>query len=453
MGSEKIINYCCIAMQKYRVTTLGCKVNQFESEAIIEFLNESDWTPIEKYEEADVCIINTCTVTQKASMQSRQAIRQAIKTNPNARIIVTGCYAQTGSEEIKEIEGVHDIIGHSLKHRIPNSVISSNNSHLPDSPKTIIRDINKELFFKQTPIMAAGNRTRPFLKIQDGCNASCTYCIVPYTRGPSRSMPSEDVLERIDALKYAGYRETVLTGIHLGAYGQDLSPENGLLSDLVEGIVAANAMDRIRLSSIEPNELTTDIIKQVAHSDCLCRHFHIPLQSGSDKILKKMKRPYSTSSFRDLMFTICKAIPDAAIGCDILVGFPGESEEDFENTYLLIEGLPVTYLHVFPFSPRKGTKAYDYPNQVSPDIIKERCTKIRKLGILKKKMFYEKSLGKIKKVLVEGKRDRDTGFLKGLTSNYISVLIDGPDYLKNIIVKTEIEKIHNNDSVIGKVVV
>ncbi len=439
-------------MQKYSVTTLGCKVNQFESEAIIEFLNESNWTPTEKSEEADVCIINTCTVTQKASMQSRQAIRQAIKSNPYARIIVTGCYAQTGSEEIKKIDGVHDIIGHSLKHRIPNAVISSVNSHLPSSPKTIIRDIGKEHYFKQIPMMVAGTRTRPFLKIQDGCSASCTYCIVPYTRGPSRSMPYEDVLEKIDALKNAGYRETVLTGIHLGAYGQDLSSENGLLPDLLKRIIEANSPDRIRLSSIEPNELTTDIIKYVASSDCLCHHFHIPLQSGSDKILQKMKRPYSASIFRDLMFAICKAIPDAAIGCDVLVGFPGESEEDFENTYLLIEGLPITYLHVFPFSPRKGTKAYNYPNQISPDIIKERCTRIRKLGLCKKKIFYEKSLGKMKKVLIEGKRDRDTGFLKGLTSNYITVLTDGPDYLKNAIVKTKIEKMHNNVSVIGTVV-
>lgn len=438
-------------MQKYKIFTLGCKVNQYESEAIAELLNASDWTAASKNEEADICIINTCTVTGKAAMQSRQIIRQAIKANPYARIIVTGCYAQTGYQEIKEIEGVHDIIGHSLKHRIPKAISASTLQPESGSPKTLILDVKKERYLKEVPVLVAGNRTRPYLKIQDGCDASCTYCIVPLTRGPSRSMPFEDVLEKIDALKKAGYREVVLTGIHLGAYGNDLSPDNGQLSDLLRRIIDAGAVDRIRLSSIEPNELNHKIISIVASSDRICRHFHIPLQSGSDKILKKMKRPYNSGVFRDLIFTLYNTIPDVAIGCDILVGFPGETDKNFMETYQLIEALPVTYLHVFPFSAREGTRAYDFPNKVAPELIKERCSRIRELGLLKKKTFYEKSIGKTARVLIEAKRDRDTGLLKGLTSNYISVQIDGPDYLKNIMVDVKLVEMLDRESILGEI--
>ncbi len=438
-------------MQKYKILTLGCKVNQYESEAISEFLNASDWTPASKNEEADVCIINTCTVTRKAAMQSRQLTRQAIKFNPHARIIVTGCHAQTGYEELKEIEGVHEIIGHSLKHRIPKAVLSSTRMPEPGRPRILIRDIKKERFLKEIPVMAAGSRTRPSLKIQDGCDAFCTYCIVPFTRGPSRSMPMEDVVLKIDTLKKAGYREVVLTGIHLGAYGNDLSPDNGQLSDLLKRLIQAGTVDRIRLSSIEPNELNNDIISITASSERICRHFHIPLQSGSDNILKKMKRPYTSGVFRDLIFSLHNAIPDVAIGCDILVGFPGETEKDFTATYQLIEALPVAYLHIFPFSAREGTKAYDFPYKVAPEIIKERCSRIRELGLLKKRLFYEKFLGQTTRILIEAKRDMDTGLLKGLTSNYITVLIDGPDYLKNIMVDVRLVEMLDGEAIFGEI--
>jgi threonylcarbamoyladenosine tRNA methylthiotransferase MtaB len=429
----------------YNINTLGCKVNQFESEAIGQFLEESEWRVTAMDEEADVVIINTCTVTQKASMQSRQAIRQAIRSNPNARIVVTGCYAQNGLEELKQIKGIHDIIGSALKHRIPQAILSSIGNQKPDSPLVIVPDISGEQVFKQTMVEISGNRTRPFLKIQDGCNAFCTYCIVPYTRGRSRSMPALDVLKKIKLFAAAGFREIVLTGIHLGCYGKDFSNRTNRLYKLLKSIEDKSTIKRVRVSSIEPQELTNKIIELVGSSSRLCHHFHIPLQSGDDTVLTKMKRPYTSERFRNLVSFIHGKMPEASIGADILIGFPGETQEAFQNTYHLIEELPVSYLHVFPYSPRQGTPAALYPNQVSQSIIKERCKKMRELGVQKKNLFLQKFIGKTVEVLVEETRDKKTDFLKGVTSNYITVLFEGSDTLKNKIINVQIkEKINEN---------
>jgi threonylcarbamoyladenosine tRNA methylthiotransferase MtaB len=431
---------------KFRITTLGCKVNQYESDAIAQRLKDLGYLPAGADEPADLCIINTCTVTQKASMQSRQAVRQFIRANPQAQIVVTGCYAQTEPDELKKINGVHHIIGHGDKHNIPDIVLSQE-KNLP-SPSLILRNILDERYFKQIPVTAFGNRTRPFLKIQDGCDTFCTYCIVPYARGRSRSMPHEHVLRSIHCLKQAGFHEVVLTGVHLGAYGLDLSPQTSLTS-LLEYIRESNAMDRVRLSSIEPHELTRDIIKLIANTDILCPHFHIPLQSGDDRILERMHRPYTSSFFRDLIINIKARVPDAAIGVDILIGFPGETEKAFENTYSLIKELPVTYLHVFPFSSRPGTPADRYPRKVPQKTIKARCEKIRRLGNEKKRIFYETFMGKTVEILIEGKKDKETGLLKGTTSNYIPIHVVGKDELFNTLVQIKIDKIEKNNTVIG----
>ena len=394
----------------------------------------------------NLCIINTCTVTQKASMQSRQAVRQFIRSNPKAQIIVTGCYAQTEPDELKKIDGVHHIIGHGDKHNIPDIVLSQEKG-LP-SPSLTLRNILHEHHFKQIPVTVFGNRTRPFLKIQDGCDTFCTYCIVPYARGPSRSMPLESILKNIHCLKQTGFHEVVLTGVHLGAYGLDLSPQTSLTA-LLDHIRDSNAIDRVRLSSIEPHELTQDIIKLVAETDIFCPHFHIPLQSGDDRILKKMHRPYTSSFFIDLIVKIKDHVSDAAIGVDILIGFPGETEKAFENTYSIIEKLPVTYLHVFPFSPRPGTPAGKYPQKVPQKTIKARCEKMRRLGNEKKRIFYGTFIGKTVKVLIEGKREKATGLLKGITSNYIPVHVVGKDDLFNTLVQVKIKKIRKNNTVFG----
>jgi len=439
---------------KFSIITLGCKVNQCESESIGRYLKDAGWRPAQKGEQADLCILNTCTVTHKASMQSRQAARQAIRANPGAKLIVTGCYAQTEPEELQKIEGIDHIIGHNNKHRIPELAVSLINDQT-DLPYVLNEKIRDEKKFRQIPGLSVGNRTRPFLKIQDGCNAFCTYCIVPYARGRSRSMPEKDVLNNISLLKESGCRETVISGIHLGCYGQDLSPLTNLYS-LLKQIDNQKLIDRVRISSIEPHELSDDIIKLVADTDCFCRHFHIPLQSGDDSILKKMHRPYTAEYFKNLILKIHDLMPDAAIGADTLIGFPGETDINFENTFNLIKDLPISYIHVFPFSPRKGTHAYNFPDQIKTEIVKTRCSKMRELGKKKKKSFYQKFINQTIDVLVEGKQDKEigqkeTGMLKGVSSNYLMVRFIGREDMKNMIVPVKIDKIDDIVSAHGMV--
>lgn len=286
----------------------------------------------------------------------------------------------------------------------------------------------------------SASRTRPFLKIQDGCNALCTYCIVPFARGRSRSMPEDKVLQSIEELAGAGFLEVVLTGIHLGAYGRDLQPARNL-AGLMNRIENQKAIPRIRISSLEPFELTPEVIQQVADSDIFCRHFHIPLQSGDDGILKKMGRPYTSQDFDALINRIHRLMPDAAIGVDTLIGFPGESQAAFDNTYRLIKDLPLSYLHVFPFSSRQGTPAAKMPDKIAPPTLKSRSAKMRELGRQKRLQFHSRFTGKSVTALIETKRDRSTGLLKGISSNYLPVLLDGPDDLQNKIVEVKIEKL------------
>lgn len=429
-------------MPKFSITTLGCKVNQAESESIAQDLFSSGWSAAAGCSQSEVCIVNTCTVTQKAAMQSRQAIRQAIRANPNARVIVTGCYAHTAPHEINQIEGVDSVVGHDKKLSL-NSLILANGRELPDTRISPSNDIFENRKFQLTTPATSTDRTRPFLKVQDGCNAFCTYCIVPYARGRSRSMPIEDVLQSIEQLAGAGFHEVVLTGIHLGAYGRDLSPVIDLAT-LLRRIRDSGPIERVRLSSIEPLEVGPDIIDIVAESDIFCRHFHIPLQSGDDQILNKMKRPYSRQVFHDLVLAIHEQMPEAAMGVDTLIGFPGETDSAFEHTHDLIDKLPVSYLHVFPFSARPGTPAACFPDPVPKQVIKFRCEKMRRLGSDKRRSFYRKSVGKMMTVLIETKRDGVTGLLRGISSNYLPILIDDGDEFKNKIVDVKIEKLEGN---------
>jgi threonylcarbamoyladenosine tRNA methylthiotransferase MtaB len=426
-------------MPKFTIKTLGCKVNQYESEAIGKELQTSGWLAVQTEEPSDLCIINTCTVTQKAAMQSRQAVRQAIRANPGARIVVTGCYAQTEADELKKIDGVHDVIGHAGKHQI-GSIFKSLKEEKETAPISVCSDMRNEIQFKQFSEAAYGTRTRPFLKIQDGCDSFCTYCIVPFARGPSRSMALNDVLEHIRQLGNAGYHEVVLTGVHLGNYGIDLIPKASLY-DVLRRIDESNLVQRVRLSSIEPLELSNEILKLVSTSRCFCQHFHIPLQSGDDDILKKMRRPYTHNYFHDLVLKINNCIPVAAVGVDVLVGFPGETVEAFENTYNLIRVLPVAYLHVFPFSARPGTPASKFADKIPSEEIKTRCERMRNLGAEKRLKFYQGFVGQTMDVLIEETRDTKTGFLKGITSNYIPVLVDASDEHQNTIVPVRIEKL------------
>ncbi len=432
---------------KYHIITLGCKVNQCESEAIARSLDAAGWLPVSEEENADLCIVNTCTVTQRAAMQSRQTVRQMIRSHPRACIAVTGCYAQTEPEALKKISGVSYIIGHGHKHEIPERALSLVQKK-PASPLTILSDVRQDQHFGQFPLTGFGDRTRPVLKIQDGCNAFCSYCIVPYARGRSRSMPAEDVLSSIRKLAQAGFRELVLSGIHVGCYGHDLMPKSSLY-ELLCRIEDLALMDRVRISSIEPHELTREMIRLIAGSERFCRHFHIPLQSGDDGILRKMGRPYTRDDFRQLILFIRDTLPDAAIGADTLIGFPGENDEAFENTFQLVRELPLSYLHVFPFSIRKGTAAADFSDQIPSAAVKKRCAQMRELGKEKKRIFYESFIGKTVEVLAENSRDTASGCLKGISSQYLSVVFGGDDELKNRIVQVRIREIREGSLAAG----
>jgi threonylcarbamoyladenosine tRNA methylthiotransferase MtaB len=443
-------------MTSFSIKTLGCKVNQFESETLEQALVDQGYRLAGGKDAADICIINTCTVTQKASMQSRQAIRQAIRANPGARILVTGCYAQTEPEAIQSIAGVHDIVGHSDKIIIPE-ILSLAETGKNESAEERVAVDRRPLTVKvngqrstvpEFHLQKRHARTRPFLKIQDGCNAFCTYCIVPYARGRSRSLPMEAVLKSIGRLKADGIHEIVLTGIHIGQYGLDLKPGTSL-TDLLAAIEAAGLMERIRISSIEPVEISDELIDRVAGSRVFCHHFHIPLQSGDNDVLKRMNRPYTREMFYNLVTRIHDRIPDAAIGADVLVGFPGESDAAFDQTFSLVASLPITYLHVFPFSPRKGTPAHGFLNQVPHATVKTRCSALRTLGKAKKKSFYRSHIGKEAEILIEGIRDKASGLLKGLTSNYIPVMVEGKHHLGNTLAKARIIRFQGEAAMFG----
>ncbi|MGD9732185.1 MAG: tRNA (N(6)-L-threonylcarbamoyladenosine(37)-C(2))-methylthiotransferase MtaB [Desulfamplus sp.] len=463
--------------KSFYIATLGCKVNQYESDGIASELLEGGWRIKDRVEDADICIINTCAVTSRAAMQSRQQIRSIIRANPNAKIIVTGCHAQTEPDQIRKIENVDAVIGHQDKFTIAKNILNPVESEIFTSQSEIFisQDIVKNSqqsskdslqvcsadSFKSFKSAVAGSKTRAYLKIQDGCDAFCTYCIVPYSRGRSRSMPSNQVIENLLELSSKGYKEAILTGIHVGAYGLDfennkLSLNSSPLTELLVQIDEIKPIHRVRLSSIEPKELADDIIHLAAKSgSTLCDHFHIPLQSGDDSILKRMGRPYNVELFADLITKISNEIPNAAIGVDILEGFPGESDEAFANTFNLIQTLPVSYLHVFPFSPRKGTKAYNYPNKVNNQIVKDRCAALRELGSEKRRVFENNQIENIDRYLesvIQDKRDDRTGKLIAVTSNYLSVLVEGSDDLKRQIVNISLNSRDKHNRLTGRIV-
>jgi threonylcarbamoyladenosine tRNA methylthiotransferase MtaB len=405
-------------MFKVAVATLGCKVNQCESAGIAEALTARGMKLVPFEDKADGYIINTCTVTGRTDYQSRQLIRRATRTNPAAVVLVTGCYAQRAPEEIAQIPGVRLITGNTDKERIPDIILEMAES----TPKILVGDIRKEKTISRLGATVFPEHTRAFLKIQDGCNAFCSYCIVPHARGASRSLPTVEVLERIAAISKAGFREIVLTGIHLGAWGRDLEPQVNLTA-LVRKIMDENAIERLRLSSIEPRELTADLIALIGASGKLCRHLHIPLQSGDDGILAAMGRNYDATFFRNLVETVHKRIPGVAIGIDVMAGFPGETEEAFENTLHLVELMPIAYLHVFPYSRRPGTPAATMAGQVPEEQKKRRAERLRIVGTAKRQAFAEGFIGRPLQVLVEGRTDKKTGLLLGFSDNYIPVAV------------------------------
>jgi threonylcarbamoyladenosine tRNA methylthiotransferase MtaB len=408
-----------IRMTTVAIATLGCKVNQFESEALSDALEQKGYVLIPYGEGADITIINTCTVTHRADFQSRQMVRRAFQSNPDSLIIVTGCYSQVEPDAFLKMKGVHYLLGNGEKNQIPDLLPLMQRGEFP---KIQVGDIRKETQFSETPLYSFRRHTRAFLKIQDGCNAYCSYCIVPHARGHSRSLRPERVVQNLKVLREKGFKEVVLTGIHLGAYGLDLNPPLSL-EKLIRELEKEETPDRIRLSSIEPGDFSPELISTLSQSGKICPHLHVSIQSGDDEILKKMNRDYGHSFLSKLIRELHLRIPKISIGADVIVGFPGETEENFKHTYGLVESQPFSYLHVFPFSRRRGTPAFHFPDGVDEREIKIRAETMRELGRQKRQAFYQRFMDQELNVLVEDRREKETGRWKGLSRNYIPVLL------------------------------
>ncbi len=434
-------------MKTFYIKTLGCKVNQYESDGISADLEHHGLIRSNKGKSNDVCIINTCAVTAKAAMQSRRAIRKLARDNPDAKIIVTGCHAQTDPDIIRRIEGSVELVCHQDKTRMAAHI-------LPDAGPSPMSfkpaDHSAENRFHSFPRPVFGSMTRAYLKIQDGCDAFCTYCIVPHARGSSVSMPEHQVLSHLNALGRTGFKEVILPGIHAGRYGGALTPPTTLL-DLVKTIEEKRPVDRIRLSSIEPNEIDERLVDLAGPDSLLCDHFHVPLQSGDDTILKKMKRPYTAALFTDIIRYIHKKHPLAGIGVDTLIGFPTETDAQFENTFNLIEQLPVSYLHVFPFSPRKGTPAFSFKPRVPDPVITKRCQRMRELGKQKQSAFIKANQGRPLKAVVQNQINSRTGGLTAVTSNYLNIHLKKDSTLKGKLLDVVFDRWDTNLNISGEI--
>ncbi len=415
------------------LTTLGCKLNQYETWQMASSLAKAEIVPFSEI--ADIYVVNTCTVTKHSDFRSRQLIRQAKRRNPEARVIVTGCYAQTQKEVLSALPEVDLVMPNEDKSSILAVINSLSQEKLP---------VNETL---EAGFLA--DYTRAFVKIQDGCDNQCSYCVVRIARGRQKSVTPEAVIEEVSRLSEKGYQEVVLTGIQLGGYGTDLSQTTSL-ARLLLSLGAVKSLRRLRLSSIEPLNFTDELIEIMTSLDNLCHHFHIPLQSGDDEILRKMNRDYSASDFWKLVNRLKNNFPEMGLGTDVIVGFPGETDSQFENTYNLIEELPFSYLHVFSFSPRPGTAAAQMPAQVMPEIIKQRSQRLRALGKEKKLSFQKIFVGQTLSVLIEKKYDDETGFLTGLSDNYLRIFTENDDKIINKICNINIHKIYNN-KMLGRV--
>jgi threonylcarbamoyladenosine tRNA methylthiotransferase MtaB len=402
----------------FSVVTLGCKTNQFESISMEEKLATAGYSQVPFEEGADLVIVNTCTVTAATDSQSRNLIRRARRMNPDCRVIVTGCYAQVDPAAIRKIPGVSMVLGNDDKKDLIRYLEID-----PAEPVVQVSDIQSVSDAVPHEINSFAERSRAFVQIQNGCNAFCSYCIIPYARGKSRSAPPEQILDQVRRLVASGYPEVVLTGIHIGAYGNDLQPSSTLV-ELLGRIEQETEVARLRLGSIEPNEISEELVGLISASKIICPHLHIPLQSGDDAVLKRMNRNYTAAQFYQMIEKIHDRLPEVAFGFDVITGFPGETDEEFNNTVRLIESLPVTFLHVFPYSRRPGTPAADMKGQVPGDVARQRAATLRALAQQKHKDYAERFVGQTFDVVVEG-GGKQGGLLKGLARNYLDIRFGG----------------------------
>lgn len=422
-------------MKRISFVTLGCKTNQFESAAMADAAHKEGLLIVPAHEQADIVVINTCTVTARTDAESRRLVRRARRENPGARIVVAGCYSQLDPETFRDFPGVSLIIGNSEKRELMDLLRETETGQ-----QVKVSDISREETAAPLIIESFAEHTRAFMQVQNGCNSRCAYCIVPHVRGRSRSVPPESALEGIRAFAKQGFREVVLTGIHLGAYGLDLEPSSSLF-DLVAQAERDRIVPRLRLGSIEPTEIPDDLIQLLATAETICPHLHIPLQSGDDGVLAAMNRPYTTGFFREVAEKLATTVPGVFIGTDIIAGFPGETDTDFQKGYDFLKSLPLAAFHVFPFSPRQGTPAAAMAGKVPAGVIKERAEALRRLSEEKKRKFFEGFLGRELDVLIQ--EEGKNGALKGLSRNYIPVTLPAGSAALNSEVRvkvTDVEK-------------
>lgn len=396
--------------------TLGCKVNQYETEAMEENFESKGYKLVDYEDEADVYVINTCTVTNLSDRKSRQIIRRAKKINKNAIVAVVGCYSQVSPEEISNIKDVDVIIGTINRDKI---VELCEDAKYTNQKINIVRNIKTQKDFETINIDTIKSKTRAYIKIQDGCNRFCSYCIIPYARGPIRSRDLEDIIKETEKLAKAGFKEIVLTGIHVASYGKDMKDIS--LINVLEEVGKVKNIERIRLSSIEPTLIDEDFMKAILKIGKVCDHFHLSLQSGSDTVLKRMNRKYTTAEYENIVNIIRKYMPNAGITTDIIVGFPGETEEEFQETCEYVKKIKFSRIHVFKYSPRKGTPAAADKNQINGNIKNKRSEILIDLGEVLTKKFNAKFIDSSLLVLFEEECKGTEGFVEGYTSNYIRV--------------------------------
>lgn len=401
-------------MKRVAISTLGCKTNQFESAAMIEQLQKAGYCVVPFSQQADIYIVNSCTVTARTDAETRRHIRRARRLNPAARIIATGCYAQVAPGELEAMPELDCVLGNREKQDIAGLLETSGHQ---------VSDITEDQASEGLKLSSFAEHTRAFLQVQNGCNAFCTYCIVPYARGRSRSVSSNEVLEEIRSLAANGFQEVVLTGIHLGAYGLDLTPRDSL-TELVGQIDTQRLVPRLRIGSIEPNEVSDELLALMASSSTICPHLHLPLQSGCDTVLTRMGRGYTTDYFKSIVDKVARLLPEAFIGADLIAGFPGETEAEFNTTVQLLQALPLSDLHVFPYSRRPGTAAAGMSGHLPAQVITERAARLREIAALKKRMFLERFVGQKLQVLIQS-CNPISSLCQGISRNYLAISCAG----------------------------
>jgi len=431
---------------KVALTTLGCKLNYSETSTISRQFEDVGYSIVKFDQFSDIYVINTCSVTENADKQFKSYVSKALKLNPEAFLIAIGCYAQLKPEELIKVNGVDLVLGSKEKFKILDYL---NDLKKNQTGSIHSCEINETDFYKSS--YSIGDRTRSFLKVQDGCDYKCTYCTIPLARGISRSDKLQNIVNAAKSISNSGVKEIVLTGVNIGDYGKgeygDKNHENTFL-DLVNALDEVTGVSRIRISSIEPNLLSNAIIDFVSTSNKFVPHFHIPMQSGSDSVLKLMKRRYLTKLYRNRVEHVKNVMPNACIGADVIVGFPGESEEDFLETYNFIKSLNLSYLHVFTYSERDNTEAINLKNIVPKKIRSKRSKLLRSLSVQLKRKFYKTQLGSIKDVLFES--ENRNGFIYGFSNNYVRVKSNWRNDLVDKIISFKLEEIDNYGLVVGK---